>query len=281
LEFKVGSQWLTSITTTSQGDKAQKSGGKGNLGGSVAWSHFMNDLLVYGQIAKASRSPSLLERIGDGAQIEGAPTLAPEDSLALESGARYIFTLPAELRALLGLTWWSRDNSEVIRIDRVSPVRWRARNYGQQKFRGLELRSDLGSDLVGIEAALSWMRASQADSSLLVPKMPLWQSAVGTRWQILERLIFRSMSQYVGRMYHDASNTRELMWTLTHDVSLDYSDAAGVWKVGVSVTNVTNVMSNKIRDTLTDGDQGRIAFSQYNGEPLPGRSLLVSVSAGI
>ena len=91
----------------------------------------------------------------------------------------------------------------------------------------------------------------------------------------------RTVSQFVGRMYHDASNTRELMWTLTHDLSIDYAAASDAWKAGLSVTNLTNVSSRSIRDTVTGQSDGKMAFSYYNGDPLPGRSWVISFSAGI
>ena len=111
--------------------------------------------------------------------------------------------------------------------------------------------------------------------------MPMWQGSLGARCLLSNGLSLHTLSQFIGRMYHDVSNTRELMWTLTHDVALDYANPTGMWKIGASISNLTNVTSTKIIDTVSGGTDGRVAFSRYNGDPLPGRALLLSASAEI
>ncbi len=281
LELKAGSQWQTSVTSNVSGDDAQLAGGKPSSSASIAWSRFVEGFLLYAQFAKYSRAASLLERIGDGGQIEGAQELRPEVASAIEFGSRFYRDLFSDVKTILNFAIWSRRNDEVIRIDRVSPVRWRARNAGRQHFLGVESRLDIGSDHAGLEAALSWMRANQAESGLIVPWMPFWQGVVGGRWEIFPQAVLRTVSQFIGRMYHDVSNTRELMWTVTHDVSLDYIAPNQDWKAGLAVTNLTNVAYRSIRDTVTNKPDGRMAFSHYNGDPLPGRSWLASFSVGI
>jgi hypothetical protein len=281
LELKFSTQWSTNEASDAAGAQRTESQSRPSHSGSVAWSRFVDSVLIYAQAAKYTRAPSLLERLGDGGQIEGSSDLASEVASAFEVGGRLVFDLGDDVRGLLSLALWSRDNAEVIRIDRVSPLRWRALNLGQQKYRGVEARVDFGSALVGLEGALSWMRANQAETQKLVPVIPMWQGSLGVRWQPTPQVSVRSVSQYVGRMYHDTSNSREIMWTLTHDASVDWVSLDNRWSVGLSLMNLTDVTSIPIRDVVTGQADGRIARRYYQGQQLPGRSWLVSATAGI
>lgn len=281
LEIKGGLNWYDASIQSidkSLDDSVRKNK---SFGSSIGWSRFADDWLFYSQIAKSTRAPSLLERLGDGAEIDGAGTLANEESRMIELGSRYIYHMTSDLRSLLNLTVWARDNDDVIRIERVSATRLRAQNAGGQKYRGIETRVDFGSESYGLEMAISWMDARQIASQRLVPYTPMWQAAGGVRCELWERWMFRTLSRFIGRMYQDASNTRELSWTLSHDASLDYTSESSRWKAGLSLQNVTNVQSTTVRDVTTGQDDGRTAWTQFNGEPLPGRSWLVSVSAGL
>ena len=281
LEVKAGAQWFNSLSQTvdraiEKRSKTSKSGG-----GSIGWSRFANDLLLYAQAARASRAPSLLERMGNGAEIDGSASLSNEDSRTLELGMRSIMSFGSEVRALMNFVTWARDNEQVIRIEKISATRWRARNSGAQKFRGVEARTDLGMDDFGLEMAASWMHTEQVANRLLVPFTPIWQGVGGARWNAHEGVSVRAMSRFVGRMYQDVSNTRELTWTLSHDASVDFTSRDRRWKIGASLNNITDVASTTIRDTVTGQEDGRMAWVQYNGEPLPGRSWLISGSASL
>jgi hypothetical protein len=190
-----------------------------------------------------------------------------------------MWTLADDLSATVNFALWGRDNARVIRVEKIAATRWRAVNGGPQAFRGIEARGDLGDTVKGVEIAASWLRAEQTGSHLLVPRVPVWQSAGSIRYRFVEMITVRALSRFVGRMYDDNSNTRELGWTLTHDLSADYFTPESSFKLGVAVLNVTNVMSNVVRDNATDQTDGRTAYSGFNSEPLPGRSWTASVSA--
>jgi hypothetical protein len=136
-------------------------------------------------------------------------------------------------------------------------------------------------DDFGLEMAASWMHTEQMANRLLVPFTPIWQGVGGARWNAHDGVIVRAMSRFVGRMYQDVSNTRELTWTLSHDASVDFTSRDRRWKIGASLNNITDVASTTIRDTVTGQEDGRMAWVQYNGEPLPGRSWLISGSASL
>jgi hypothetical protein len=273
---------LNTATVKSQnveGSKTQNFNEKPSSSGSIGWSHDQDQLWIYGQLGQYGRSPSLMERVGNGAEIEGALSLNPEMAKAAEIGARYQIALAPSLSLSVGGALWGRDNHKVIRIDRISATRWRAHNVGHQSYRGFEGRFELGSDRRGIESAVSYLQATQVDSGRLVPRVPMWQAVVGPRWVIMDDVTMRGFSHFVGRMYDDTGNTREIGWVLTHDVSIDWVPTNKFWRFGIMVRNVTDVVALPLRDVATGQDDGRMAYSGFTGEPMPGRSWAVSLSA--
>lgn len=220
-----------------------------------------------------------MERLGNGAEIDGAIALDPETTNAAEIGGRYHLALAPGLGISAGGALWGRENHEVIRIDKVSATRWRAHNVGQQSYRGVEGRIESGSQRIGLEGALSYLRATQVESGRLVPRVPMWQAVVGPRWVIVDGVTVRGQSRFIGRMYDDTGNTREISWILTHDVSLDWVPHDGHWRWGFMIRNLTDVMSLPLRDVSTGQLDGKMAYSGFNGEPISGRSWTISMSA--
>jgi hypothetical protein len=262
-----------------EGSKRQNFTEKPASSGSVGWSHVDRQLWIYGQLGQYGRSPSLMERVGNGAEIEGAFALNPEVAKAGEVGARYQIALAPGLLLSGGGTFWGRDNDQVIRIDRVSATRWRAHNVGRQSYRGFEGRFELGSERNGLESAVSYLRARQVDSGRLVPRVPMWQAVIGPRWGMTDDVTVRALSHFIGRMYDDSGNTREIGWTLTHDLSVDWLPADKSWRVGLMMRNVTDVVAVPLRDVSTGQNDGKIAYSGFTGEPMTGRSWTASLSA--
>jgi hypothetical protein len=285
LEVKVGASTSQAAVRSVGGEVQDSSSSKPTVGYSVGWDRYENGVLFYAQAGTSMRAPSLLERVGNGADIEGAGVLSNEQSRAGEVGARVVLDSvdlwASPIQAVLNLAAWGRDNHEVIRIDRIASNRWRAGNAGWQRFRGFEGRGDFGSRWAGVELALSWIRAELVSEHVLVPKVPVWQAAGGGRWLINDVTTLRMLSRFVGRMYDDASNAREVGWTLSHDLTVDFSLPNPQAKIGLAVTNLTNIQSTVVRDTVTGQSDGRVPYAGYNGESLAGRSYLISVSASL
>jgi hypothetical protein len=281
IEMKTGSEWSQAQVENVSGTDQMTSKTKPTYGRSIGWSRLSDDVFLYVQAGASSRAPSLLERVGNGAEIEGSRNLAQEESRFAEIGSRGLWMLADDLEATVNFAVWGRDNARVIRVEKIAATRWRAVNGGPRTFRGIESRGDLGDSVKGIEIAASWLRAEQSGSHLLVPRVPVWQAAGSCRYRFAEMITVRAHSRFVGRMYDDNSNTRELGWTVTHDLSADYFTPESNWKFGAAVLNVTNVMSNVVRDTATGQTDGRMAYSGFNSEPLPGRTWTASVSASL
>lgn len=279
LEIKSNVERSEATAQSALGGQQLHSVVKPTVGSSIGWSLALDDLFLYAQGGRSTRVPSLLERIGNGAEIDGSRDLKNEQSRALEVGSRVVAKWFDSAPATFSLALWARDNESVIQITKVSATRWRAQNGGEHSYRGVETRMDIGPVDVGVEGAVSWIRAELGKTHLLVPRVPLWQAASGVRWRMFEVATLRTMSRFVGRMYDDASNTRELGWTLVHDLSADYSDGNSRWKLAVTCLNVTNVMSNIVRDRVTGQGDGKKSYSGYSDEPMPGRSWAASASA--
>ena len=207
--------------------------------------------------------------------------MANESTRAAEVGFRHLFGDSGAVKKIWSLALWGRNNSDVIRIEKITATKWRAKNAGAQSFRGIETRFDIGDQALGAEAAMSYLRAQQVDGARIVPRVPMWQAAGGPRWRVFDSVTFRTLTRYVGRMYDDSGNTREIKWTLTHDVSADFFRPDTWWKAGISVTNVTNVVSTSVTDTVTGQEEGRMAYADFNGQPLTGRAWVVSASASL
>jgi hypothetical protein len=281
IEIKSGAEWSEARVRNVSGSDEKLSRSKPTYGRSIGWSRLNDDVFLYAQAGASNRAPSLLERVGNGAEIEGSRTLAEEEARFVEIGSRGMWTFADNLTATVNFAVWGRDNARIIRVEKIAATRWRAVNGGPQTFRGVETRGDLGDAVKGVEIAASWLKAEQAVSHLLVPRVPVWQVVGSGRHQFFGLVTVRTHSKFIGRMYDDASNTRELGWTLTHDLSADYFTPESSWKFGISVLNVTNVMSNVVRDTATGQSDGRTANSGFNSEPLPGRTWTASVSAAL
>jgi hypothetical protein len=279
IEIKSSVERSEATAQTALGEKHLDSVVKPTVGSSIGWSFAMDDLYFYAQAGRSTRVPSLLERLGNGAEIDGSSNLKNEQSRAVEVGSRLQAKWFDALPVTYSVALWARDNESVIQITKVSATRWRAQNGGAHSYRGVETRMDIGSSDLGVEGAVSWIKAELGRTHLLVPRVPLWQATSGVRWRMFEVATLRTISRFVGRMYDDTSNTRELGWTLVHDLSADYSANNSRWKLGVACLNVTNVMSNIVRDRVTSQGDGKKSYSGYNEEPMPGRSWLASISA--
>ena len=248
-------------------------------GGSIAWSRSEDHHWVYAQLGHTARNPSLMERVGNGAERDGAMSLNPQITNAAEFGGRYHVSMAPGLGFSVGGSFWGRDNEQVIRIEKISATRWRAQNQGRQSYRGVEGRFESGSERMGVEVACSFLRATQIESGRLVPRVPIWQAVGGPRWVLHEDITLRGQSRFVGRMYDDTGNTREIGWILTHDVSVDWVPTVGRWRIGAMIRNLTNVMALPVRDVSTGQSDGKMAYSGFNGEPMTGRSWTISMSA--
>ncbi len=279
IEVKSNVERSEASAQTALGENRQHSSVKPTAGSSMGWSRTKDDLFFYAQGGHSTRVPSLLERIGNGAEIDASKDLRSEQSRAAELGTRIVSKWIESMPVTFNLALWVRDNAEVIQIGKISATRWRAQNRGQHSYRGVETRLDFGSADLGVEGAVSWIKAELGKTHLLVPRVPIWQAAGGARWRVMNAVTLRTTSRFVGRMYDDASNTRELGWTLVHDLSGDYSQNDSRWKVGVACLNATNVMSNIVRDTVTNQGDGKKSYTGYSDDPLPGRSWTASVSA--
>ena len=281
IELKTGAEWSEARVKNVSGSDQKTSKTKPTYGRSIGWSRLGDDVFSYAQAGTSARAPSLLERVGNGAEIEGSRDLVEEEARFAEIGSRGVWTFEDDLTATVNVALWGRDNARVIRVEKIAATRWRAVNGGPRSFRGVETRVDLGDAVKGLELAASWLKAEQTASHLLVPRVPVWQASGSGRYRFFDSVTVRALSRFIGRMYDDISNTRELGWTLTHDLSADYFTPGSPWKLGVAVINVTNVMSNVVRDTATGQTDGRMAYSGFNSEPLPGRAWAVSVSASL
>jgi hypothetical protein len=92
-----------------------------------------------------------------------------------------------------------------------------------------------------------------------------------------QELVLRSQSFYTGRMYDDDSNLREVGWRWVHDVSLDFDSLSQKFKAGLSVRNITNVVSSTVTDKATN-HEGRQTLRGFWGETQSGRSWVASIS---
>jgi hypothetical protein len=281
IEVKGDVQTSTAKSRNIEGSKIVNFSEKAASSGSIGWSQADDRLWVYSQLGRTERNPSLMERVGNGAEIEGALAVNPEISNAAEVGARYRVGLAPGQTLSFGAAIWGRDNDHVIRIDKVSATRWRARNVGRQAYRGVEGRLEVGSEQRGLESAVSFLKATQVTSGRLVPRVPMWQAVVGPRWSVAEDVMVRVFSHFVGRTYDDSGNTREIGWVLTHDASIDWTPAVGFWRIGLTVQNISNVVALPCRDVSTNQNDGKIAYSDFSGEPMTGRSWMFSLSASL
>ena len=278
VELKSGIETRVARITDVQGQNHPRRDDSRASGYSVGWSQTWDTHWLYSQWGSTTRAPTLLEILGNGAEIDGSSELLPERVSAAEIGGRSRGLVLSGVPLVAGLDFWTRRHFDMIAIENISATRWRARNKDERHYIGAEGRLDIGPDKYGVESAVSWIKATYVKTGFLVRRIPMWQAVLGPRLQVFDGMTVREQSRYTGRRYDDDSNLRELEWIWTHDVSLDYAWPSQKIMAGLVVSNVTNVVSNRVTDVATGNSDGRQTYRGYAGEPVAGRNWVASLS---
>jgi hypothetical protein len=248
------------------------------FGGAVAFGQRQQG--VYLQTAYATRLPSLIEEFGNGSSIRANPQLSPEDTHHREIGG--FLARGHERSWRLGVAGYEDTTSNKVVFVPVMGNAVKALNVRKTTIRGLDLRSEFTWDTTTLYGTFSRLFPYDLtrDEHRLLPGISerVW---VGELEQRLGSSTLRWLARYRSEVYRDLANSLELPGAWIHDASVDYLlKLAGTAEVraSLSLRNVFNVMSVEIRAPDTSGNEGRTAYSDIAGAPLPGRQWLLSLA---
>ena len=247
-------------------------------GGSAAFSIDLQGVLVYAQVARHLRPPTLLEEFGDGGRIRGAATLESETVRHGEIGATY---------APLGhwrfaVTTFQDDVHDRIVIIPVLADTLRAENLETTRVQGVESQVDWTSDLtrIGISVTRLVPRDLTGGMRRILPGVAERNAALAME-QKTTLATFRITSRYQSAVYRDLGNAIVVPGFSVHDLGADRTVTALGRKldIGLSILNVTDVRRLPISAPKTASNDGQTAYSDVDGYPLAGRQWRMSLAA--
>ncbi len=230
---------------------------------------------TFAQLASVTRPPTILHTFGDGERIGSSLNLNAEQIQHVELGHRWRWAAPWQVQ--LGMF---RDlyQDKLVFIPSMGQS-LRALNLRHSRITGTEVHIDFAQQDYGASAAATFMEPldlSSPDRSQQIPGISRLQATLSLRatWQSIES---RWTSRYRDDVFRDVRNTISVPPGWVHQVSLDRKFAIGAGTVTASMTvdNVLNQMSFPYR--TSSGQEGRSAYQEVPGYPLPGRGWRLSL----
>lgn len=229
---------------------------------------------VYGQYGEHSRPPSLLEEFGNGGVILGNDQLKPETTHHKEIGLSL-----GNNRNGLSLAVFQDISTDKIIFTRSMGQTSKAQNIQESTIGGISIGARFNWMDTGLNIGLLRMEPldTTAGSTKLLPGIAESTAVIGIEKDILG-ITFRTNSRYRSQTSLDSDGTVVVPAHTVHDVSLDqrlkWND--NLLKLGLSITNVTNVMKLPIAAPGTS-DTGYGSYSTIQGHPLPGRTWKLTI----
>jgi outer membrane receptor protein involved in Fe transport len=231
------------------------------------------------------RPPDMTELFGDRGAMHGNPQLRPEQGQSVEAGLS-LEGGPPELQGRFDLALYrSRTEDLIVWVQNGQQVMVPV-NIGAAQVRGLELGlngqmlswADLGS-------SLSWtLSENQSPQSAVqgrqLPRVPTLELSLGPQLHWEEKLRLGHQWSYTDGNYWDATN-----WYRSAPRSL-HSAFVRVWPtprwptLELSVLNIADRIAEVVpRDPLNPEEGDAVsAITDFTGSPLPGRTLLFTMT---
>ena len=244
-------------------------------GASLFWN--AGDFDVWTQVGESERAPSLLENVGNGAEIQSAADLRAENGIFGELGWRKHNAAWHDWRGEQSIAIWGQRWQERIRVLPVSSTAYRAVNTGVERFNGVDFRTAWTIGRAELEGAASMINATN-EQGYVVPWVPAWQAVLEASYHFLRNIALRGTDRYQGQMYDDYENTLEIGDVWIQDATIDWNDKASHVSLGGGIYNIGNVQSVAVHDVATGQGDGRMAWQSYGREPLPGRQWIVKLA---
>ena len=273
-----GQKNLDSLLLSNQAKRTVIQGSSAGL----AWQ--IDRLMLYGQLAKIKRPPTLLESFGDGALIRDNLRLVPEVTVHRELGLQWrnseLSELVSPLSQISLRTAVFRDDTRdrIILLPSVAQT-MRAQNTISSQINGIEIAGDATAGATTIAAGYANMLPidySVPNRARIIPGVAT-HVATASISQIISVMTLRWATRYQSQIWRDSENTIAVPSYTVHDATVDAK-----WSfvsVGFGVFNVTNQRRLAIEAAKTKANTGYTSYSDYAGMPLPGRQWRLSLSA--
>ena len=226
------------------------------------------------------RSPTLLERYGDGVMSGPSLDLLPEKGLAADLGGRCALRdLPFATALRFELTGFANDAENLIVVVPNSQRYLRATNIGHTRSFGTELGAELSHAYAELELAYTF--TASRDASLVLghggkqtpgvsPHRLELSLDVGPRTASLGGGV-----SYTSQSYLDPFNSRPIAARLLLDAHARHALGHG-FEARVRVSNLANVTHEQVT-IVNRPDPLRVAAMDFLGYPLPGRSWALTL----
>lgn len=236
----------------------------------------------------ARRAPTLPELYGDRGFIRANPALRPEAAWNFDLGA-VLNASRGAWRGRVELAGYVREASDMIVLERVNRAAFQPANLASARVLGVEAHGRLSwRRAVTLTASYALIDARNGDEAsglagYLVPGVPRHDLYVALDGAAEPRGVGRVRAgvslSYASEAFLEDSNTPSAVIPPRALVgaTASWSPAfASRLTVGVSASNLLDQRTSTL--TREDGSEGRVAIQDYFGYPLPGRSLLVSLT---
>ncbi len=233
------------------------------------------------------RAPDLLELFGDRGGVVGNADLLPERGWSWDVGARAAHAFGPRLCAALDVAYARTRSRDLIVYVQNSQQTQTPINIGEAYVRTTEAALEL--DVAGVLASTTSftstlsrnLRAEPAYADNRLPRVPDLELDQRTALRWGERVELAHTFSYAGATFLDAANLFATAPRSIHGVSLRVSPSPGLPSVTLDVLNLLDVRGMAVdRAPLSDTDDTRVVkpLSDFDGYPLPGRTVLLGVS---
>jgi len=240
------------------------------------------------QAGRNERSPSLLERFGDGATIVGNLDVRPERINHYEAGGR--LPLPGVPRVEIDFGLFADFSEDRVVIIPASADTQAAFNIGKSAIRGVEsgirYAWSAGHAGLGLTRLIADDLTGGEKTERTLPGIaPLYAAATATQSIPVgsssdTNMQVTATSRYRGETWRDPANSISVPSVTIHDVTCSgaFRSTSMRWEWGLAVLNIADTRSVPIEAPGTSGSKGHTAYSEIDGSPLPGRQFKSEVT---
>ncbi|MFZ5479864.1 MAG: TonB-dependent receptor [Myxococcota bacterium] len=233
------------------------------------------------------RPPDFTELFGDSGLVIGNTDLVPEHGFAYDAGLRAEGELAGFATASVDAAYAERYATDLVVFVQNSQYTQVATNVGRAWVRTTELALDV--DLLGVLASqtnvtFTLSRNLDPDPAYAnneLPRTPPTELTQRTALRWRERIEVAHTYSFTSATWTDATNIFLTAPRSLHGVSLRAKPAPRFPAIGAEVLNLFDVRGMAVdRNPLSDDDDTLVVkpLTDFSGYPLPGRTVMVSVS---
>ncbi len=243
-------------------------------------------MTLRGSVARAVRAPTFVELYGDRGSIVGNPSLRPERATQADGGIGLEFDQHPDVVGSVEVGGYLRDTRDLIVLVPNSARVGVPQNIGRALVGGVETHGELRAGPFEGRVALTanlGSRILEGESGTVgnrVPHVPLWQVSASLAAVLGSFVRLQWSFVGLGGTFDSPSNFFEQSTRPLHDLHLRVQPHRVSPWVALDVRNLFNTFvgtsyRNPLRPSVDD--VAPVALQDFRGQPLPGRSLMVTL----